>query len=269
MAHQYFNRVHNRFESIPWSDGAAIWVAATVLHDLYGDDGYVMMENWLDQVLPERDIHSPLSTAPFGWMNTIRKPNRPWGQDDSLLFQQYFVTPSALQIVAAYTSTDSVMTALRRYSLENRNRHPEASELPKAVATEIGADWSSQLHSLVEEKGPFDWGLEQVKVSKSANSFLNTAAIVATSDLNLPIEVAIVTGTDTTVVLQSLSKEKRISTLFAYETAVRPSSIALDPDGKLPDQNRQNNVFNTNATNLRLRSLQKQFPTYKRFIRGD
>jgi hypothetical protein len=269
MAYQYFNRVQGSVESTPWSDGAAIWVAATVLHDLYGDDGYTMMESWLDQVLPEREIHSPLSAAPFGWMNDLRKPNRPWGQDDSLLFLQYFVTPSALQIVAAYTSIDSMMSALRRYSLENRNRHPQATELPKSVASEIGEDWSSRLGPMVEAERPFDWSLRDVKVSKSASGFLISAAIVATSDPNLPIEVAIVTGTDTTVSLQSLSKEKRISTFFGYYSAARPSSIVLDPHYKLPDQNRQNNIYNANAINLRLRNAPKQFPTFKRFTRGD
>lgn len=266
---QYFNRAEQQPGSLAWSEGGAIWLTASVLHDLYGDDGYRMVEDWLERQLPPRDIRQPMGSSPFAFMDNLRRPNRPLSSSDSTRFERLFVAPSALQLIAAGTSDEAVTSLLRRYSLASRHRHPTTSELVDLVATELGEKWRTRLAEFQGNRKSFDWSLEDVHFERSGSGFLVTVSVGAVALQDQPVEIAMIAGSDTVIAAHTPIFAGGKFAPFEQQISFLPSTIILDPGQRLPDRNRQNNIFQSNRVGLRYQKEGEEFPTFRRLVSGD
>ncbi len=269
LVSQYFNREGELSNELSWSEGAAVYLTAVTLHQIYQDVGYRMVNEWLEDRLPPRDIRQPLGKSPFAWMETMRRPNRPFSPEDSIRFQQLFVAPSALQILAAGTSDDAVVSLLRRYSLDVRHRHARPNEFVDLIFKELGERWVTRIDEFRHYRQTYDWRVRAASFDKTDDGFVVRVDIDATALADIPVELALINGNDTVFVLYSPSGDQNTPEPFLQEIPFRPTKIILDPLHKLPDNNRQNNVYISGRASLRYQSTQVEFPTFKRLTRGD
>ncbi len=269
LASQYFNRAGEMSSELPWSEGAAVFLTAAILHHLYQDTGYKMVHEWLEERLPPRDIRRPLGNKPFAWMETMRRPNRPFSPEDSIRFQEQFATPSALQILAAGTSDDAVGSLLRRYSLDVRHRHAKPNEFVDLISGELGERWVARLEEFRKSRRTYDWRIQAASFDRTDDGFVVRVEIGASALKDMPVELALINAVDTVIALYSPTGDQNATEPFLQEIPFRPATIILDPLHKLPDNNRQNNVYISGRAGGRYQSDRAEFPTYKRLTRGD
>ncbi len=269
LASQYFNRAGEMSSELPWSQGAAVYLTAAILHHLYQDTGYKMVYEWLEERLPPRDIRRPLGNKPFAWMETMRRPNRPFSPEDSIRFREQFVAPSALQILAAGISDDAVVSLLRRYSLDVRHRHAKPNEFDELISKELGERWVARIDQFQRHRQTYDWRIQAASFDKTDDGYAVRVDIDASALEDMPVELALINGSDTVMAQYSPQGDSGATGTFLQEIPFRPSTIVLDPLHKLPDNNRQNNVYISGKTGGRYQSNRSEFPTFKRLTRGD
>lgn len=269
LVSQYFNRTGEPSHELPWSEGAPVYLTAAILHQLYQDAGYKMVYEWLEDRLPPRDIRQPLGRSPFAWMETMRRPNRPFNPEDSIRFQEQFVAPSALQVLAAGTSDDAVVSLLRRYSLDVRHRHANPNEFVDLISGELGERWVARIEEFRITRQSFDWQVRSASFDRTDDGFAVRVEIGALALRDMPVELALINAVDTVFALYSPSGDPNTPEPFLQEIPFRPATIILDPLHKLPDNNRQNNVYISGRAGGRYQSPRAEYPTFKRLTRGD
>ena len=269
LTSQYFTSSLPDTGSLFLSYGASVFFAATVLHDLYGCDGYAMLSEWIDWRLPPRDPRSFFGPPAFAWMENIRKPNRPWSTGDSLLYQQIVVAPSALQILASTIEVLAVNNALIGISLSARHRHVSDSEIIGSLNQATNQIAGEQMRAWQWPDMSFDWSIKDAKLVKESDSFIVSGILEAECLFALPVEVAVVTGKDTLVQIVTSDASNGGSTRFSLKLGSRPLAITADPHHRLPDRNRQNNRHLFQFGQSRQEEQIAEFPTFRRLMRGD
>ena len=266
---QYFTSSLPGKDDLPWSEGAVIYTTASILHGIYGDEGYNMLADWIDWRLPPRAPRSFFSPPAFAWMESIRKPNRPWSADDSLFYEAIVVAPSAIQVTANSAGADKVDAAILKSSLATRYRHSPPGELADSIAEGVGNSGKVHFKEWIRRPRTFDWSVEKVDLKRQSEGYQLSFDIRAHALPSMAVEVAIVAGGDTLrhLLVPSDTSDGRLT--FTQKVADRPESIVIDPRHLLPDRNRQNNFHSFQFARSRYNSNESVFPTFRRLIQGD
>jgi hypothetical protein len=254
---------------LPWSDGAVVYTAASVMHEIYGDEAYEILAEWIDWRLPPRNIRSFFGPPGFAWMENIRKPNRPWSPDDSSLYERIIVAPSAIQLAATFAGVDTVNKAITDLSLATRYRHGLAIEYIQALAEVTDSLVSRSLIQWQLRPRIFDWSLEDVDLKRNDSGFNLSFEVRTQSLATLPVEVAVIATGDTLRQVLFPESDAAGTLSFSKQVAVRPKTIIVDPRHVLPDRNRRNNIFSFDNALSRHSVKLTEYPTFRRLSQGE
>ena len=144
----------------------------------------------------------------------------------------YARTPLCLESLGRVFGPQNLHAALRRYSVENRFKHPRSEEFFSAIEQEMGIRARDQLELMLLQNAGIDLALGEVEVNqKLSTSNRGSVMIHRAGSLELPFEVEL-TFANGDRQLRRLHGDKRTWRL-AFEHDSELVGVHIDPERKL------------------------------------
>ncbi len=144
----------------------------------------------------------------------------------------YARTPLCLESLGRVFGPQKLHAALRRYSVENRFKHPGSDEFFSAIEQEMGIRARRQLEFMLTQNAGIDLSLGAIEMNqKLAASNRGSVVVNRAGSLELPFEVEL-TFADGDRQLRRLHGEKRMWRLeFEHDSEL--VKVHIDPERKL------------------------------------
>lgn len=275
LAQQYFapTLFSDSIRGLPWSEGAAVYAATKALHAIAGAKGYSMMEVYGGYHFPLPRIGQPITrNSPFAFMETVRAPQPRWRLADSLRYEALFVVPSALEVLGSLVSDSSVWAALAWHSQESRNRLSSPDQFLISVVEHLDSTITeADLDQWRQYGRRFDWSIRNLSVSSDSASHHLVGTVERDAMRQLPFDIGVVGSNGDTLRLTVAPSvtDTAARMRIDFEIAEPPVALILDPGYRLPDINRENNVYYIRHGEFRYRMNMVVFPAFARLIRHE
>ncbi|MCA9738072.1 MAG: M1 family metallopeptidase [Gemmatimonadetes bacterium] len=155
-------------------------------------------------------------------------------------FQTYglmtYTKPSVvLYMLREELGEETFLRGLRAYFAKNALRHVTQRDLRDAMEWVSGRDLGWFFHQWIDQAATLDYAIAEAQTRQAGSGWQTTVRVTRTGEAWMPVDVRV---GERTVRLEGRERTQTLT----VETPDRPARVELDPDRKMLDRDRSNNV---------------------------
>lgn len=225
------NYVHGILANNEWKEG---WM----------DEGFQsFLDNWYDEMqgVPTEQVWGNLlrgfaEVERRALAEPIALESAEFRDFDSYRFMTYTKPAIVFYMLRELIGEDTMRRALREYYDEYRLKHVRGADFFGVVERVSGQELDWFVEQWIERADRLDYGIGDVTVTRAGDEWVTTVEVLRMGEAWMPVELDVA---GQRVALDDRARRQRVQ----VRTAVRPSQVVLDPDVRLLDMDRSNNVM--------------------------
>jgi len=202
--------------------GMAVFVAANILYDIYGVDGYNMYKKYQEWFTGRLSLGC-LSPVYF-----------------------CFDMSTKFYMLETIIGRDVFWEALRQYIRDFRYGFPTKRDLIEYFSKQTDMNVFSYFNAFYDTSRTIDYNIKSVKMKKQKGNYIVEGTIENLGNWSIPVEIGFVVNySDTIYDTLIVANDSLIPPYCTFKRTLpkRPRAVVVDPNHERADSNRKNNYY--------------------------